>query len=733
MSVSYTREFILKQIENYINKYGNVNKLLTTDEGKIIYNYFRSHNEYMEDVLIEMGYRWQELKRVVSAGYFDDFNRIEQSINTFIQVNNRFPTRKEIQRNLRIDLRYVDKFGGINGLKKILDYNDINDLIDLRGDYNGSVYEYQVANFLIENGLKDKYKREQHPFSKEEGYYRSDFTFYEVDRKEIHIEIWGYDDNPNSEMCKIYNAKRKIKEDLYKKYTDQIILISLDCEIFQKTIPEIIRKLYEILIPYLHLEYKDINYKTLLAPGNMSEDEIFEKLMESSIDENTFPIVEDVRGIVREIRKRGYTYFDFAKKYNKELSKIKNMWSNQLVFDYFEQLADAGLTINTDNMNNISVTLSSQANKFDGFCSNKLNFLQQYLSTNKTINKEEVNWLIFVANNRTTTSMKIKPENINLAKEILYNCIDNTSHQGSCINCGKTIDNAYVYTLFCDECEQKNLNGEFENVFIVNPKYSVLDYEKNFLEVTNEPFKLTTKGFNEFSKIKVFAYRNYFHKKWIDVVKSHGKFDELYDYIKSELIKFQQETGLEGVRAFSDNHKYIEASLIDQIGRKKLTQDCGFKQKRYTDQEMTSNFNDVKNIFGYVPACTEFISVSKIDYYTYSKRFKLLGTNDVYDNIVKHYCSPEEFEQYKIHKEEYKIEGSKKAAQNNSYPHRLSDEQLEQEFKQVFENYYQGNGKYPTRRKFNELSKHDDSVYRRKYNMKWSEIGAMYGYEILAH
>jgi len=226
-----SRQEVLIELNNYILIHGTVDNITKNKIGEKIYRYFQKNKELIEDAIEELGYELDKVKTYKTKGYYDDFNKVKILLEKFIELNNRFPIKLEIINDLGIGQRYIDKFGGMNELKRKMNYTS-NDLIDLRGDFNCSIQELQVANFLCMQGLKDKYKREQHPFPKSEGRYRSDFMFDLDDNKKLHIEVWGYDTNTNSnyDEADIQKAQQLISN------MDKNNLIIKSCSICGKTI-----------------------------------------------------------------------------------------------------------------------------------------------------------------------------------------------------------------------------------------------------------------------------------------------------------------------------------------------------------------------------------------------------------------------------------------------------------------------------------------------------------------
>jgi hypothetical protein len=344
---------------------------------------------------------------------------LKEKLINFISENNRFPSMKETTEQLHINSRVVANYGGIDGLKKIIDYNDSNDLIDNRGDYNKSVGELLIANYLISQGLGHKYKREQYPFPKKEGYYRSDFTLYLYDNKLIHIEIWGHRKNEKTNRAIEYMKVRKNKELLYKKYN--ISLISIEYELFNKTYEEIQKNLYELFSPYLNLQFISVPYIKLLLPNMLTDDELYDEIMEISIDSKTLPSTRQLTkynsGLYQQILKRGYTYLEFANKYNRQLRTFKHSWNKDLIFEYFNKIINDGKQINRKVLEGYASTLYNATQRFGYVTKLKL----EYFNNLGFIPIQELEWVKDVSNNKPKTTIKYDNEDVKLANRLLLN------------------------------------------------------------------------------------------------------------------------------------------------------------------------------------------------------------------------------------------------------------------------------------------------------------------------
>jgi len=716
------RENRLKELNNYIVEHKYIDNIYHDKDGESIYAAFNRRKESINNAIIDLGYDINDVRKTIPRRYYNDFSKIEEKLWDFINIHKRFPKRIEIVKDLKIDQRYIDKNGGINGLKSKINYIDDNDLIDDRGDYNKSLLEWQVANFLIAQGLKDNYKREQYPFPKEEGYFRSDFTFY-IEDKELHIEVWGTDKNDfHDKRAKHYQETRIKKEHLYDKYN--IMLISLEYEYFQTSYNDIIQYLYNKLNCYLILPFKTIDYNIIINPNTMTDDELFEEIMKFSNDDITFPVQNILNkynsGIMKEIRKRGYTYLSFANKYSKKLISFSESWDKETIFKYFLIINNHGKQINTNNMKLYHGTLASQVNKH-GIVNIKLEFFNKYFD--QIINSDsEIKWLIDVINIKNNVSIgKITKSNIIEAKNILEKLNCENPLNKCCKLCGTFIDTKNIFDIYCSDCNEKLKFTKLKYFSI--PKFNELELRDNFYLVIDAPYKLTTTGFNNNSNISSMAYYQYYKDtNWIDIIRIYKKLDELILYVKNEYLSWHKNTGNQNLSAFCKQHSYITYDLINNIGLDHIRTLCNIKKLRYSDEDYYNNFINIKTSLGYIPLYNEFENFTKITMNAYIFKFNLKGK--IYDSIIKMYSTQLEYEEYKLRQKQHKSDIGKITGSNPIH----TDNDLKINFIKIFDEYFIEYNKYPSRRNFNKLSSIDESTYRKRLDLSWGQVREFYGY-----
>ena len=711
------------ELQKYLEEYKTLDKMVSNEVGKRLYDNFKSHKDDVYDTAIELGYKIEDISKSMPKNYYTNHPEIlKNKLLGFIEEHKRFPKSKEMEKVLRINTHFISAFGGVNAFRKLIEYDDSDDLIDLRGDYNRSIGELIFANYACNQGLKDNYTREQYPFPKEEGYFRSDFTFYLENNKDIHVEVWGVKESEtSSERAIQYHKTRKIKEDLYEKYSDNMILISINYEIFDKKYEEIQEHFYKLLSPYINLKFKNVSYKKLLSPSLISDDDIFNGIMEISPDGITFPTTIDLSkynsGLYSQILKRGYTYNEFANKYGVKTKLDKTDWTKKLIFEHFAEILKSGKVIDKQTMNEQYSNLSCATEHFGYVTKLKIDYFYKL----NIIPSQELDWVINLANGITKTTDNYSKSEINKAKKLLDKLHIGIHEEICCTSCGREMTKNHIYEIYCKKCSENISNGKMK---YIKALFTETEYNNNFALKAIESHLLTTKGFNSVSEIKIQSYRNYFNMIWIDVVRKYNRFDDLYNYIIDEFNAYCKIYKNQDLRKFSKEHKYITSDILVGIGLDKIYKDAGIIKQRYTDEGYKDNFLDLVNKIGYIPLYNEFVGNTKINIISYSNKFNL--HKNIYDEIVKMYSSNIGYVDYLKRKNDHKSNLGRKSGNVGRI---YSDEDLQVNFTEVFENYFTEQNKYPSRRTFDAISKNDNSVYRKRFNKSWTEICEMYGYK----
>lgn len=332
-----TKELRLKECSRLINKY----KILQGySKHKELNNFncaIRNYGENINELALELGYTIDQLYPTRKPeGYYNNFDIIKNKINCFIEKYNRFPTQNEINKDICIDNRHLAKFGGIYELKRLLNYNDENDLVDDNGFYNKSMQEYYVSQFLIHNGIT--FKREG-KIDKDYNYLY-DFLIENVNSELFYVEVWGYNDGKSKRADK-YREKMNKKIEVYNK--NNLNLISINPDVFNnKKYKDITKSLYDIFKHIINMEFKNVDINILIPSSKLKDEDLKNELMKYSKDGITIPSQQYLDSIHRsdlyvEINKRFSSIFNFANIYGLKTEHYNyNYWCEEKIFEVFD-------------------------------------------------------------------------------------------------------------------------------------------------------------------------------------------------------------------------------------------------------------------------------------------------------------------------------------------------------------------------------------------------------------
>jgi very-short-patch-repair endonuclease len=300
----------------------------------------------------------------------------------------------------------------------------------------------------------------------------------------------------------------------------------------------------------------------------------------------------------------------------------------------------------------------------------------------------------------------------------------------NCTRCGKEIEVRDLRIRYCEECKkeiEKIKADKYNSIQSKNNKQKAYNRAKEYIEkyITEKKYSLPY----EFDKISPITSRQIIQsfrgKNWIDILKMFGKDNLLKEYIKEQYLNFVKETGLKSIKDFCQRKESnIPYQLIKGFGVREFLDYCGRKIYRNTDEDYKNNFLSVLIKYGRIPLYNEFLSNTKISMSNYIKHFE----GKLYDEFIKKYVSELQYRKYLKLKMFHKASVGRQTC--NIGKILLTDEQLKNGFIEIFESFKKEYGKFPSRRIFNKISKHEDGVYRKKYNLSWTEICKMYGYDI---
>jgi len=298
----------------------------------------------------------------------------------------------------------------------------------------------------------------------------------------------------------------------------------------------------------------------------------------------------------------------------------------------------------------------------------------------------------------------------------------------NCMQCNELMINVHSSKKYCDNCTNNRKNKGQLRRNKTKPINEFTDniLRSNFYSVITKDYHLTPKGFDDVSEHNSSTYLNYYNTSWGDIIKLFGKDNDLLNYIIKEFKIFMNKTNSKSIRLFCREHNYLSENIIRYYGNQIISELSGIRyaKKNYTVENLNNNFISLINQIGRVPLFAEFKNISPISLSTYTSTLNLKG--DVYNQIVKMFSSKLQYKEYINVRSEYKTKTSSRVANMNKTLISLDD--LEIEFRNVFDKCFINTGVYPSTRLFDKLSKHDSSTYRKKLNMNWSNICKSYGY-----
>jgi len=268
----------------------------------------------------------------------------------------------------------------------------------------------------------------------------------------------------------------------------------------------------------------------------------------------------------------------------------------------------------------------------------------------------------------------------------------------------------------------------FRNYYVKNSQtYSENDLDNIFYEIMSEytnAENFTTTKFKEISGVNPMSLTGVFKMSWIDVLDRYNKKDEVFKYICDEYLDNYYKEYNCSIELFFNLHKYISQDLIKQYTIEQIKSSCGFKgsHQQHNFEGLKRNFYEVKNKLNKIPFFKEFMELTSISLSSY---YNCFNTNSYDEFILNFINSKDDLKEYENNKKDRIIQIASKGGRNSGY----TDEEKETEFRRVFDNYFKDNGKYPTRREFNELSKYSEKAYMKKWKLSWNQVKIKYGYE----
>lgn len=417
------KENRVKELERYINNNGTVEKINKDKIGNPLYCAIMEYDKVSlrEFVENELNIDWSTVSSYDVNNQFREFDNIRKVIIDFINEIGHFPTYNDFKYIIGLNQRFVEHFGGIYELKRMLKWNDREDYLDDNGFYNRSSFEYMVAQFLIHNGIT--YKREQHPFK--ETNHASDFTIFLKNGTVYHVEVWGYDVTNNGFYSKKYYKIKSQKIRLYNKY--KLNLISIEREVFDNSYDRIQDILIDKFSPILNNELKRIDLEFMISPKSLSDKEIISILLKNSnlkdsLATNKYYQSIGLNSYLIEIRKRYGSIHKFATTYQLKTRRKIYEWNKDIIFNIFKKISDNGERINKQTIYkyNYGGLYSYLRKSGSNLVDLKLEFYFKFIDDISFISKGDLRTIKTVSeNNVDYLNVKVTDEQIKIAKIIL--------------------------------------------------------------------------------------------------------------------------------------------------------------------------------------------------------------------------------------------------------------------------------------------------------------------------
>ena len=426
------KSYVLKRLDNFIKKNGTLKGwTVNNQEGTNIAARIREYGYDLEELCTELGYNYYELRDIhYPEGFLYNYDNFKSILQKFIDENGYFPSQNQMRYDLHIPESIPLRFGGSEQVMKDMGITE-NYLIDDRGFYNKSYYEYILAQYLIHNNIP--YEREQYPFPYPNDKLRSDFTFTTKDGIVYHLELWGYTSGYEylESRANEYLKRKEMKKNLYKKYN--INLIEVDAQVFSNTLSAIQNRLSNILSDILNVELKDVDRKYIINPRGLTNDELFESIMKYSEDGITLPDVlflqKNDTSLLNEIHLRFDNYNNFAKEYGVRTNNKRGFWNKETVLDTMFIIKDKYGFIPTSSYirNNklykedkIFVGLTSAMKTvYDSTIDAYLTFFERCNDKNIKLQEYEINFLNNIVNHKTVNKKSVKESEIQRAIYLL--------------------------------------------------------------------------------------------------------------------------------------------------------------------------------------------------------------------------------------------------------------------------------------------------------------------------
>lgn len=278
---------------------------------------------------------------------------------------------------------------------------------------------------------------------------------------------------------------------------------------------------------------------------------------------------------------------------------------------------------------------------------------------------------------------------------------------------------------FCSECKEIR-NRESQRKYDLKTRESKiknnrLKYEKNFYNINPAGEYLLPVNFNKLSKISAESYKKTFKMNWKEILEKFNKLEEMQVLLEHKYKIFYQETGSQDVARFS---KEIGSDYytIQDFDLSRMMNPLGLKLGSYKDEDYKKNMDDLYAKYNRIPLYSEFMRDTKIPIPSYVYRYKIKGK--AYNQLVSMFFNSEDIEEYA----EIRLSAKSNIGRENHQGYKYSLEDLEYNFRTVFDNYFNEVREYPTIEIFSKYSNIDPTTYNHRLKMSFIEVANYYGY-----
>lgn len=285
--------------------------------------------------------------------------------------------------------------------------------------------------------------------------------------------------------------------------------------------------------------------------------------------------------------------------------------------------------------------------------------------------------------------------------------------------------------LFCVECrpiadKERARRGKRKRS-LIKKRQDRIELSENFKVVNPEGEYLLPINFDKVSDISSATYTQKIPGGWSSILKRYGKFEAFKEYIVDEYINWSEETECRTVGDFYSEIG-VSGTLMDQflLGNE-LRELAGYgKFSGFTDEEYEKEFYRTMSCFENVPIWTEFQEEIKISLYSYARYFKISG--DVYVQVLQKYSVPQDDIEDMLGRIS-KLKGDR-AREHLTGVYQISEEDLIEDFKQVFDDYLAKYDRSPTIQEYDRLAKYGKTTIVGRLGMRYSEIAQSLGYYV---